>query len=318
MLFRSLTLRNSSSHRVRGVTMLVSAQEVTPGGKASVAVPSLDVGPGEAFPLRIDLRLMSPLQAGLGPHVQVGLDGVLFHDFSFYGPNRLDSRRSMMVWETEAQRDRQYFKSVLQAWGPDGLRRAMLDSLERQKARPKLDVQVARGRVTTSTAFAERQAQFAFFQFPDSPLEPLRGTALLSGNEARAPHIRVRNRSSKPVRSFEIGWIVKDREGREYWAASVPASSSEMDVRPGQTGSALQETTLRFAQGPNKPVVIESMTGFVSQVEFEDGKIWIPNRASLENAHLLRVVAPSAEEQRLSDLYHKKGLNALMEELKKF
>jgi hypothetical protein len=43
----------------------------------------------------------------------VGLDGVLFDDFSFYGPNQLDSKRSMMVWETEAQRDRQYFKSIL-------------------------------------------------------------------------------------------------------------------------------------------------------------------------------------------------------------
>ena len=65
-------------------------------------------------------------------------------------------------------------------------------------------------------------------------------------------------------------------------------------------------------------MTIEAMTGFVSQVEYEDGKIWVPNRASLENAQLLRVVAPSAEEQRLSDLHRKKGLNALLEEMKKF
>jgi hypothetical protein len=60
------------------------------------------------------------------------------------------------------------------------------------------------------------------------------------------------------------------------------------------------------------------MEGFVSQVEFADGKVWVPNRQSLENAALLRVLAPSAEEQRLADLYRKKGLQPLVDELKKF
>ncbi len=50
-----LSLRNSSQKRIRGVMLAVQAQEVMPGGKGSVSVPSLDVGPGEAFPLRIDL-----------------------------------------------------------------------------------------------------------------------------------------------------------------------------------------------------------------------------------------------------------------------
>ncbi|MGH9657895.1 MAG: hypothetical protein ACRD96_05080, partial [Bryobacteraceae bacterium] len=216
----ALVLRNTGAHRVRGVTMLVAAQEVTPGGKGSVSVPSLDVAPGENFPLRIDLRLLRPLQAGAGPLVRVNLDGVLFHDFSFYGPNRLDSRRSMMVWETEARRDRQHFKSILQAYGDQALKRAMLDSLDRQAARPRLDVAVTRGGRSTSAAAAgvERNAQFAFLPFPDSPIEPVRGSARLAGAEARAPRIHVRNRSSRAVRYFEIGWIVTDRAGKQYWA----------------------------------------------------------------------------------------------------
>src|ERR1700680_2403838 len=41
-----LSLRNSSQRRIRRVTLAVSAQEVMPGGKGSVSVPSLDVGPG--------------------------------------------------------------------------------------------------------------------------------------------------------------------------------------------------------------------------------------------------------------------------------
>jgi hypothetical protein len=319
-LHMGLSLRNSSSNRIRGVTLLVLAQEVTPGGKASVAVPSLDVGPGEAFSLPVDLRLLRPLQVPAGPLVQVGLDGVLFQDLLFYGPNRLDSRRSMMVWETEAQRDRQHFKSILAAYGPDGLRREVLDSLARQASRPRLDVQVSRGGRSTSAAAGgpERQAQFAFLKFPDSPIEPVDGMVRISGNEARAPRIQVVNRSSKPVRYFEIGWIVKDGHGKEFLAAAVPASDPEMNLAPGKTERVLQDTSLKFSRSQGEPVLIQGMTGFVSQVEYTDGRIWVPNRTSLENAQLLRVLAPSPEEQRLTDLYRKKDLRALMEELKKF
>lgn len=314
----ALTLRNSSPNRVRGVTLLVTAQEVTPGGKASVSVPSLDVAPGQNFPVRIDLRLLRPGQMGAGPLVKVSLDGVLFQDFSFYGPNRLDSRRSMTAWEMEAQRDRKYFKSVLANYGKDGLRRDVLESLNRQAERPRLDVQVLRGgRAVTSAAMAAHRAQFAFLRFPDSPVEPTEGWAQISGNEAREPRIQVRNRSSKPIRYVEIGWIVTDAQGKRYMAASVPNAEPELFLPPGQKGSLLQDTSLRF-QDRGQPVSIAGMTGFVSQVEYADGKVWIPNRESLASARLLGIVAASPEEQRLTDLYRKKGLKALIEELNRF
>ncbi len=317
-LHMSLKLRNNSSRRIHGLTMIVSAQEVTPGGKGSWA-QWLDVGAGEVFPVLIDIRLLKPLQPQSGPMVQVGLDGILYNDFSFYGPDLLNSRRTMMVWETEAQRDRQHYKSILAKYGPEGLQRLALDSLNLQAARPRLDVQVSRGGRSTSAAAGggERQAQFAFLQFPDSPVQPLDGSVRIAGNEAKAPHIEVRNRSSKAIRYFEIGWIVKDSQGKEFWAASVPASGGDLNLKPGQTGRALQDTALRFSKGQGEPVAIQGTTGFVSQVEYTDGKIWVPDRASLENAQLLPVIAPSLEEQRLTDLYRKKGLRALVEELKK-
>src|SRR5690242_10658260 len=173
-LHMSLSLRNAGSRNIRGITLMVTAQEVTPGGKASVAVPSLDVAPGQSFPVRIDLRLLRPLQAG-GPLVKVSLDGVLFDGFDFYGPNRLNSRRSMTVWEMEAQRDRQHFKSVLAAAGPAGLQREMLDSLARQAERPRIDVRVSRGGRAVSAATVERMAHFAFLRIPDSPVEAVDG-----------------------------------------------------------------------------------------------------------------------------------------------
>ena len=318
-LHMALTLRNSSAHHIRGVTLLVLAQEVTPGGKASVAVPSLDVAPGQAFSVRVDLRLLKPLQTGSGPLVKVSLDGVLFENFDFYGPNRLNSRRSMTAWEMEAERDRRHFKTVLAAAGPEGLRHAILESLARQAERPRIDVRVSRGgRAVAAATAPDRMVRFAFLRLPDSPVEPMEGWAEISGNEAREPRIEVRNRSPRPVRYVEIGWLVRDRQGREFLAGSVPAAENDMFLPPGETGRVLQDTALRFSRNAGEPVAIESMTGFVSQVEFADGKVWVPNRTSIENARLLGVLAPSPEEQRLTDMYRTRGINALIEELRKF
>jgi hypothetical protein len=316
----ALKLRNAGQRTIRGVTLLVLAQEATPGGKASVSVPSLDVRPGDIFPVRVDVRLLRPLQQTGAPLVQVAIDGVLFSDLSFYGPNRLNSRRAMVAWESEAQRDRQYFKGLLASQGPEALQRAMLESLSRQADRPRLDIQVSRRNraVVSSAGISERIAQFAFVQIPGSPVRPLQGWAEISGSEARSPRIEVVNRSAKSVSYVEIGWIVRDREGREFMAASVPASDSNLYLPPGHTGRILQDTALRFSRNAGEPVPIQGMTGFVSQVEYSDGEVWVPNRASLDNPQLQRVLAPSPEEQRLTELYRKKGLAAVAEELKKF
>jgi hypothetical protein len=311
-LHASLQLRNAGPRRVRGVTLLVLAQDVTPGGKASVSAPSLDVGAAEVFPVRIDLRLLRPL--GAGPLVEVGLDGVLFDDLSFYGPDRLNSRRSMTSWELEARRDRRHFKSILEARGAEELRNQVLASLARQSERPKLDVQMARtGRATNIEP--EREVQFAFLRLPDAPVEPLAGLARISGNQARAPRIEVRNRSDRAIRHLEIGWILRDRQGREFLAGAVPA---EVTLEPGGRARIAPETALRVSERAGQPVPLDGMTAYVAQVEFADGKLWIPSRATLADPKLARVAAPSPEEQRLTELYRKKGLNALVEELKRF
>ena len=311
-LHASLQLRNAGPRRVRGVTLLVLAQDVTPGGKASVSAPSLDVGAAEVFPVRIDLRLLRPL--GAGPLVEVGLDGVLFDDLSFYGPDRLNSRRSMTSWELEARRDRRHFKSILEARGAEGLRTEVLASLARQAERPRLDVQMARaGRATNLEP--EREVQFAFLHLPDAPVEPLAGMARISGNQARAPRIEVRNRSDRAIRHLEIGWILRDRQGREFLAGAVPA---EVTLEPGGRARIAPETALRVSERAGQPVPLDGMTAYVAQVEFADGKLWIPSRATLADPKLARVAAPSPEEQRLTELYRKKGLNALVEELKRF
>jgi hypothetical protein len=307
-LHTSLSLRNSSQRRIRGVTLMVLAQEVTPGGKASVSVPSLDISPGETFPVRIDLRLLRPIQGGENAVVQVALDGVLFDDMSFFGPNRLESRRSMMVWEMEAQRDRRYYKGILEQAGMEGLQKEILASLGRKVDRSQPGVQMVRGGRAT-TYEPEHEVKFAFVQFPDAPIEAVDGMARVSGNEARAPRIDVRNRGTKPVRYFEMGWIVQDEQGRQFLAGSVPA---ELNLAPGQKAQVLQDTSMRFSERTS----IKGMTGFVNSVEFADGRFWIPTRA--EMMPLQNATSPSPEEQRLIQIYQKKGPKALADELRKF
>jgi hypothetical protein len=304
-----LTLRNSSQRRIRGITLAVYAQEVTPGGKGAVSQPSLDVPPGETFSLRIDMPLLRPLGAGGGPAVEVRLDGVLFDDLNFYGPDTLHSRRTLTIWELEARRDRKHFKNLLESRGPKALQDAMLFALARQADRPQPGVQMVRGRATNVDA--DRQVQFAFLELADSPVQGLDGAAQVSGNEARAPRFEVRNRSGRAVRYLEVGWIVKDQQGREFLAASLPA---DVSLAPSQSGQVAQDAALRFRDR----LEIQSMTGFVSSVEFADGAYWIPSRAALDSARLRDIAAPSPEEQRLTQIYRKKGLAGLVEELKKF
>jgi hypothetical protein len=316
-----LTLRNSSPNRIHGVVLSLVSQEVAVGGRASVSVPSLNVGPGEAFPVRIDVQLMRPTQAPANPLVRVELDGVLFQNLSFFGPDKLHSQRTLTAWEMEAQRDREHLKRILAQAGAEGLRRAMLEIQSREEDRPKLDVRLVRRRTLSGAGVAAaglHNEQFAFLRFPNAPVDPVDGWAELSarGDVAQAAHIEVHNRSSKPVRYVELGWLVSD-QNQEYMAASVPPSGPELLLRPNQTARVDQDTELRFARN-GEPVSVRKMTGFVSQVEFADGKVWVPSREDLESTALLRVLAPSAEEQRLADMYRKKGLTAVIEELKKF
>jgi hypothetical protein len=313
-LHAALSLRNSSQRRIRGITLVVTAQEVTTAGKGSVTLTNLDVGPGETFPVRIELRLLRPLQAATNTPVLVGLDGVLFDDLGFYGPDKLSSRRTLTMYEWEARRDRRYYKSVLAQSGPERLRQEVLTLLAREGEHPNVDVQMVRnGRATNYEP--EKQVQFAFLSLPDAPVEPLSGVANVAGNEARAPKIEVRNRSDRAIRYLEVGWILHDRLGQDFLAGSVPA---ELSLAPGQKSQILSDTTLKVRQKPMQPLAIDGMTGFVSSVEFSDGSVWIPNRADLADPHLKKILPPSAEEQRLVRLYQKKGLQGLVDELAKF
>ncbi|MBL8236753.1 MAG: hypothetical protein JNM66_05005 [Bryobacterales bacterium] len=320
-LHASLRLRNLSGKRVKGVTLLVLAQDVTAGGKGSVAAPALDVAPGEDFPVRIDLRMVRPVSNGAEPLVQVLLDGVLFDDLSFFGENRLNSRRQLTVWELEARRDRKHFQQLLEAHGPAGLEREILAAMTRQADRPRVDVQVVRRGVMPRAANApatnfemDKEVQFSFLRMPGAPVDLMAGAVKISGDEAKAPQLEIRNKDSKAIRHLEIGLALKDTNGQEFFAATVPYD----EPLAGQGKAALRDSaTLRVRNTGGPRMVIGSMAGFVNNIEYADGGYWIPSRADLAGGRLTKLVPPSPEEQRLVQLYRRKGLPALVEELKK-
>ena len=318
----SLTLRNISSNRIHGVTLRVVSQEVAMGGVGSVFQPGLNVGPGEAFPVHIATKLMRPAQMAGGPLLQVNLDGVLFQDLSFYGPDKLHSRRIMTASEMEAQRDRLALKRLLAQGGNPALKDAMLKILARREAAPEIQGRIVRGHTITNAALAaiapERQEQFAFVQFPGWA-DP---TAARLGADCRQrsahPSIEVANLTDRPVKYVELGWILTDSNGRAYMAGALPFHRPAFSLPARGASKVSQENTLEFSTG-GKPLSIRNVTGFVNQVEFADGKVWVPTRQNMEsNPLLLEVMEPSVEEERLANLYVTKGLPALVDELKKY
>jgi len=137
----------------------------------------------------------------------------------------------------------------------------------------------------------------------------------VAGNEVRSPRIDVENRSGKPVKYVELGWLVRDENGEQYMAASLPASGPDLYLPAHGTARVLQDKALDLSRS-GRPLKIQSMTGFISQVQFSDGKVWAPSRRDLDDPALRNALPPSVEEQRLTDIYRMKGLQALIQELK--
>src|SRR5581483_4665499 len=122
-------------------------------------------------------------------------------------------------------------------------------------------------------------------------------------------------RGPVPVKYVEIGWLVEDQSGRSYMAGTVPSSQDNLALATGKTALFSQDTAMRISL-KGQPLNIKGVTGYVSQVEFANGKVWVPSRQNLDDAALRSAVPPSAEVLRLSEVY-RKGLDALVDELNK-
>ncbi|MBV9760294.1 MAG: hypothetical protein JO340_07020 [Acidobacteriaceae bacterium] len=316
-LHASLVLRNTGNKPISGLTLRVEAQDLTPAGKGSVTRPSLHVAPGETFPVRVDMQLLRPFSMARseGALVQVSLDCALFSDLTAYGPDSLGSRRALMVYELEARRDRRYLAALLQEQRLAQLREDLNFGLQ-DFSPQQLGLELLRE--PRGSARGEQPVTVGAVSFPSSPVQTVSGAARVAGNEVRAPQIDVRNTSQKVVRSIDMGWIVRDERGRDFVAGSVPA---RMQLGPVQTGTMSEPGTLRFSHPTGQPMVIDALLAFVNDVEFADGKVWIPTRTDIDAATsdpvLRRALGASPEQQRLAEIYRRKGVSGLAEELRR-
>jgi hypothetical protein len=316
-LHASLVLRNTGQKPISGLTLRVEAQDLTPSGKGSVTVPSLNVAPGEVFPVRVDMELLRPfiVAKSEGALVQVSLDCALFNDLSAYGPDTLGSRRALLVYELEARRDRRYLANLLQTQRLAQLREALNFGLP-DFSPQQLGLELLHEPRAISRR--EQPVSVGAVSFPSSPVQTVSGAARVAGNEVRGPQIDVRNNSQKMVRSIDMGWIVRDDRGRDFVAGSVPA---RLQLGPVQTGTMTEPGTLRFSHPTGQPMVIDALMAFVNDVEFADGKLWIPTRVDIDEATsdpiLRRALGASPEQQRLAEIYRRKGISGLAEELRR-
>lgn len=313
-----LTFINRSSRTLRGVTLAIHSAPGLPGGKASVIAPSLAMGPGEQAPVDVSLRLVRPLPSAGEPLATIVVDGVLYSDLSFRGPDAMASRRRMTLLELEARRDRARLASTLAGGGAEALRGEVLAVLERLSSRPELEVRLAGGGrgVSPAVRASMRPVELAFLNVEETPLELVGGSARVAGAQAVSPAIEVRNRSGKVIRDFEVGWVVQDLGGRRYAAGAVPSTGGPLAA--GQGGAVSEQRLFEFRLRGAESFEIGGMSGYVRRVEFSDGTVWTPSRTALSQAALLDVEPISNEETRLAAVYRSQGLQALVNELGKF
>jgi hypothetical protein len=313
----NVVLRNVGSKALSGLTMRVDAQDL-PSGKGSVTVPSLMAQPGETFPVRVDMEILRPISAGRNATpslVQISLDCALFSDLTAYGPDLLHSSHTLLVYEMKARREREYLNTLLQnqQWAKlrDELNFGLPDSPP-----PHLGLEFIHGPL--SSVLREQVFAVSPVSFSGAPVQPIGGGAQVVGNEVRSPHVELRRVSNRSLRSLELGWIVRDDHGRDFVAGSIPVKLS------GETIQSVKMTDsggLRFSNGVGEPMIIGSLRAFVNDVEFSDGKLWIPSRSDIDEATsdpiLRHELTNSPEQQRLAKIYRLKGTIGLAEELKR-
>jgi hypothetical protein len=314
----SLELRNTGTKPISGLALNVGAQDLSPSGHGSVVLPSLSVPPGGVFPVRIDMELLRPFNVApknTGALVQVSLDCALFNDLTSYGPDRLSARRALTVYELEARRDRKYLASLLASNMLPELREELnfgLQDMGPERFGLELS-RVAKPRQTGETRMPIETVHFA-----SSPIRAVRAATVIVGNEVLTPSIEVKNRSQRTVRNIDMGWIVRDDHGRDFLAGSIPAP---IVLGPVQSETVETPGALRFSRPQGGPLAIQSVLTFVNDVEFGDGQLWIPSRNDIAEATsdpiLRRALANSPEQQRLANIYRRRGIAGLAEELLK-
>ena len=196
-LHMGLTLRNSGVRHIRGVTLLITAQEFAPGGKGSVARPSIDVPPGENFTLPVDIRLVRPVRETSGPLVQAGTTGrgaVRRSEFLWSEQTEFATRADVLG-KSKRSAIARISSRLCRRGAKAGSRREMLASIAKQADRPQLDVsRLSRNGRAVGSAVPATDHVADSSSFPESPQRAGAAVGRLGRNFGQRSAFATRNR----------------------------------------------------------------------------------------------------------------------------
>ncbi len=314
-LHGDLLLRNSSTKVLAGLTLRIDSPNLGLALKASITLPSLRTAPGETVPIRIDAALVQPISSEnlTGASVSVSLDCAEFSDGSTFGPDTLDTEQQLQFYRAEAERDRKYLAGLLSAGQLPRLREALnfglLDTGRALAGMEVLPPETADNAKTQPSPIMCRN-------YDSSPVSILDGTFHHVRSQLRGSRVTVRNRSAKPIKNVEVGYLVgSPREGL-FFAGTVPSAAS---LAPGQQINLAGAPPLRVFESSGEPSASATLVAFVARATFSDGSLWIPSRDDLQSftvdPALRRALSFSPEQQRLAELYHRDSISAVISDL---
>ena len=327
-----LTVRNRSPKPIEGLALALSYGFSKPGTGGLNAVSGIRLAPGETYavPARMRVEIELPPRTSrarpvdLPTSVRMQLDSVLFVDGSAYGPDRMRVLGTMRMNQAESARDRRYLQGVFQRAGFSRLIQ-LLEKWASQAAGPGSSSAQGTPRVLAGAA-AERprrlaqKANFRVVRFPDAPLEIVWARASVYESGLVDPALEVRNRAGIGIVDFQVAWLLHGASGRESRAATISGSgrasaSRVLVLAPGESFQWNDSAVLETGSDASGPLL--SGRVYLRAVQLSDGRIWVPERAALEDAGLGSVLPPSSEMIRLLRFYQARGPQALSAELRR-
>ena len=314
-LHGELLLRNSSAKVLAGLTLRIDSPNLGPALKASITLPSLRTAAGEMLPVRIDAAIVQPLSSEnmAGASVRISLDCAEFGDGSAVGPDTLDTEQQLHFYGAEADRDRKYLAGLLSAGQLPRLREALnFGLLDTGRALAGMEVLPPE-----TTDIAKTQPSLIMCRNYDSaPVSVLNGAFHHLRNQLRGSRVTVRNRSAKPIKSIEVGYLVGTAREGLFFAGSVPSTAT---LVPDQQLDLAGMPSLRVFETSGEPSSSAILVAFVARATFSDGSLWIPSRDDLQSftvdPALRRALSFSPEQQRLAELYHRDSISAVISDL---
>ena len=310
--FVEMHLRNTSQREIVGVALDVAGR--AGGARATVTLPALRAAPGGDVTVRFQLAdgRTGTRNTPPEPKLQIALDAVLFADLTSYGPDRLQSKRELLLAALEGRRERAQLSSLLAKGRLPEVRQYLNFGLPPTPSPFQFSLLQ-----TTLAAPTSGRVPLTTLAIGNAPLKLLAVDAQLSSGQLAYPSLVVFNQSRSAIRSVWVNVAVRDEHGEERLLASIPISQPILPLQTVRIGSAFAASLSRES-GP--PVVIRAAICYLRGIEWADGTVWIPSSEDMLNAttdaQLQIAMQDSSERQRLASLFRRAGIAGVQRDLK--